>query len=139
MTTLTIGATGLASEAIELVNTRAADDQALASETIGENMALGWSRIIDLLLEWWEDPEQLADEDIVPPSRSLIELACRTAATLSDQGLAPPLRAVPDGDGGISFEQRCGPCFTSLNIEADESIELLTFQDCKLISRLRLA
>lgn len=131
---------GLAGSIYPKVITRAAGDGGLASGSADEDRKLGWQTIIDdCLVEWGKNPSGLADEDLVPPSVEIIDLACKAAMEFRDQAVPPPLRVVPDGEGGISFEFRCGSCFMSLNILSDRSAELLTFRDCRLVSRRRLA
>ena len=51
--------------------------------------------------------------------------------------MAAPLRVVPDGEGGISFERRDEIRFQSLDVLQDGSIELHTFRDCRLVSKVR--
>ena len=116
--------------------TTAAADEGLASRTPNREYRFGWETIIDqYLVEWGRDPSVLMDEDFVPPSIAIIHKACQVARGLRDDGAPPPLRVVPDGEGGISFERRAGSCFQSLNILEDGSIEILTFEDSKLVCR----
>jgi len=124
----------------EIVGTEAATDQSLASAARDEEAKFeGWQRIIDdYLIEWGRDPGQLADEDLSPPSKHIIGYASRVAIELRKAGWPPPLRVVPDGEGGIAFERRSGDFFQSLEIRADETIELSTFKDCRLQSTLIL-
>ena len=81
--------------------------------------------IDDYLIEWG-------------PSEAIIRLAGQIAMVLRDNGAAAPLRVVPDGEGGISFERRSGDWFESLDILEGGSIELTTFKDCRLHSRVPL-
>lgn len=98
-----------------------------------------WDSFIDgSLMEWGRDASPLEDEGFVPPSPEVIKLACRTAMALRDEGLAPPTRVVPDGEGGISFEQVEGTYSASLNVHADMTLELLVFDNCHLAARHRL-
>ena len=137
MTTLDIGPTGLADTIIESVGTRAASDQELVSDR-RRDAAAGWSSVIDQLLDWFRNPQELADEDFLPPSRELIEKVCGVAVTFRDEQLPSPLRVVPDGDGGISLERRVGLRFETINFHDDGSTEWLLFEDCKLVRRLPL-
>ena len=99
----------------------------------------GWDGFIDrCLVEWGRDPSALADEGLIPPSLKAINLACDIAMVFKDQGLAPPTRVVPDGEGGVSFERVDGNLFVSLNVYADQTVELLAFDDCRLCTRHRL-
>jgi len=120
--------------------TSAAQDDELASRAPNEEYWLGWQTIIDnYLVEWGRDPSVLADDDLVPPSGRIIDRACQVAREMRNEGFLPPLRVVPDGEGGISFERRDGSYFVSLNFLEDETVEMLTFEDCKLVSRVSLA
>lgn len=99
-----------------------------------------WNSCIDhKLVEWGRNPNALEDEDFVPPERDVIKLACEWALCLRDMELAPPTMVVPDGEGGISFERVDGEASESLNIYADQTVELLVFNDCRLCGRHRLA
>ena len=137
MTTLDTRPTGLAGTVFELVDTKAASDQELVSEWCRDS-AVGWSGVIDQLLDWLSNPEQLADDDFLPPSKALIEKVCDMVVDFRDEQLASPLRVVPDGDGGVSLERRAGSCFETINFYDDGSVELLLFEDCKLVCRLPL-
>ena len=98
-----------------------------------------WNRFIDTcLIEWGRDTTALEDEDFVPPSREIIGLAYDVAMFFLNKGVVPPTRVVPDGEGGISFERTEGELSVSLNINADKSVELLTFDNCRLRERCRL-
>lgn len=105
----------------------------------GEKNKKGWDKFIyDTLVEWGKDVTALEDEDFIPPNPDVIYLACRVAMKCRDKGFVPPTRVVPDGEGGISFEWVEEDISRSLNIYADKSIELLTFDDCRLCDRRRL-
>lgn len=112
-------------------------------ELIGRQQAnkveQAWDRFIDRnLVEWGRNPSALEDEDFVPPALDVINLACKLAMALRDEGLAPPTMVVPDGEGGISFERVEGELSEYLNIHANQTVELLTFDDCRLRARHRL-
>jgi hypothetical protein len=129
----------LATETIPLNGTRAASDSELASPTVSEGCKRGWGKVIDdYLIEWGKDPSILADEGLVPPSKEIIHLACQWAKDRCESGWSPPVRVVPDGEGGICFENQVRSCFQSLNIRADRTVELLTFEDCRLVAREKL-
>lgn len=124
----------LSRELIDAVTTAGASEQSLASSEANRE---GWQRLIDdYLIEWGRDPSQLADEDLIPPSEDMIRYASRIAIALRNAGWPPPLRVVPDGEGGITFERRTGDVFESLEILANETIELSTFKDCRHQSTL---
>ena len=64
--------------------------------------------------------------------------ACRFAEAVRDLGWPPPLRVVPTGDGGISFERREGSVSQSIEIAPDGSIEMITIVASRLVHRQRL-
>lgn len=99
-----------------------------------------WQRLIDgQLLEWGRDPEQLADDGIAAPTREIIVLACTVAARCRDAGLSPPLRVVPNGSAGLVFERLAGSVFETIEIRADGSVELASFQNSQLRHRQRIS
>jgi len=137
--TTAYAASGLADEPLPLNGTHAAQDSELASGSPRGAVAQAWQRVIDWqLVEWGQGPESLAEEALVPPSREIIDLACKVAAAGRESGFPAPLRVVPDGEGGVSFERRSGEYFQSLNVLADGCVELLTFRNCKLVARDQL-
>ena len=98
-----------------------------------------WDSIIDrYLVEWGRDASALEDEGFIPPGLEVVNLACQVAMEFRDEGLPPPIRVAPDGEGGLAFERVDGKVSESLNIYADQTIELLTFDDCRLSGRHRL-
>jgi hypothetical protein len=128
--------TTLSDRAESPVRTRTTGDEELAGSSEEESRNRdAWQRAIDhYLVEWGRDPSQLEDDDFVPPSLEIIRLAIDVAKEA--QNAVPPapapLRVVPDGEGGIVFERRAGDVFESLEIQADGSIQVDTFRDCRL-------
>ena len=113
------------------VETSAASNRSLVSGARG-----GWESAIDSLLAWWEDPARAGDEDgFVGPSREIIQVALQLASVCRANFLSPPLRVVPDGEGGIAFERRAGHEFESLRVAADGRVELLVFENSRLVHR----
>lgn len=98
-----------------------------------------WNVVLSKLLEWREDPDVLSDEDIVPPSRGILETAYHLALRMRDCRAPGPLRVVPDGEGGVVFERREGDVFETMNVEANGRIEMLTYYASQLTSRNLLA
>ena len=86
-----------------------------------------WEQAIDLLIEWARHPAALADEDTIPPSQSVLELAIYVARQLRDSPLPPPTRVALDGDGGVVFERNAGDTHEAIAIYDDLSAEVLTF------------
>ena len=118
------------------VQTRALDDAELASSRSREAQRAAWDDVINHhLIEWGRDPGALAEDDFVPPSVETITLAFKVAKELRDRGYDPPVRVLPDGNGGISFEHGDATYFETLNVYEDGTVELLVFQDCQLLER----
>ncbi|MDY7009861.1 MAG: hypothetical protein SVV80_03825 [Planctomycetota bacterium] len=114
------------------------DPDLVENEQIQRNRQ-AWVKFIDAnLVEWGKDPTALEDEDFIPPSLDVINLACNVAVKLRNEGHVPPTRVIPDGEGGISFEWVEEDISHSLNMYADQTAELLTFDDCRLRERRRL-
>lgn len=66
-------------------------------------MGSSWDEINAKLAKWRDDPDFLADEDIIVPSEKAMEAAIASARRLQAEGGEVPERVVPDGDGGIVF------------------------------------
>ena len=99
-----------------------------------------WNDIIDhYLIEWGRNPQALEDEDFDPPTPEVIARACDAAKQFGDEGMAAPLRVLPDGEGGLTFERSDGSFFESISIRPNCPAELLTFENCELAGRLELA
>lgn len=118
-----------------IVETRGAPDQLLASPpTQIAAWRARWDELVDsYLIEWGRDPSRFDGEEIVPPTEASIGRACEVAGLCRDGAWPPPLRVVPDGEGGVVFERRVGDIFESLEILADGRVELNTFKDCRLL------
>lgn len=99
----------------------------------------GWQSIIDhQLVEWGRDPSALADDGVTPPSQEIIGLACELAKACELAGYLPPTRVVPDGGGGIAFEQQDARSYVAFLIHADGKVEFVHFKDGSLRVRRRL-
>lgn len=104
-----------------------------------------WQEIIDKkLIEWGRDPRQLVDDDLVPPSHAVVDLAVQMAQVWRDarefdgQFLPSPQWVVPNGDGGIVFEWSEGSIAAVVEILGDGSVDYATFEDNRLMSRTRV-
>lgn len=96
-----------------------------------------WADIIDLkLVEWGRNPDQLEEEELLPPSRAAIDSAVRIAMTFRDCGVYAPNRVVPDGDGGIVLERWSGSFSESFEIFSDGQIEYVSCRDHHVVERL---
>src|SRR5262245_46661311 len=88
----------------------------------------------DWLLKWAQNPSALEDEGITRPSANTLQFACQVARELRDAGVPGPQRVAATGDGGIVFVRQVGPSLSTLEIEADGSVELVIFRDSHLVS-----
>ena len=110
------------------------DETVLLSEKFQNRV--GWQKVIDdQLIEWGKDPSQFEDDGIEVPSGESIRRAYDVARRMHDAGVPPPLRVVPDGDGGITFERQDGPVFQTIEIADDGSVEGIVFENSRLVSR----
>lgn len=94
-----------------------------------------WDETVDRLIGWWKSVADLEEDDLVPPARPVIESALRIAPRLCDVKTPPPLRIVPDGEGGIAFEWRHGNVFISMQLDEDNTVTLLRFEDSRLVRK----
>lgn len=129
------------SERIEYLLQRVvADVRWLDGAQLADSDRQSWQRVIDQQLqEWQRDPSQLEDEGVEPPSLEVLPLVVEVAAALRDHGVEPPLRVLPNGEGGVVFEWRDTPYFWSLEVEQTGSLNLSIFRNSRLISRHQLA
>lgn len=96
-------------------------------------ISVAWSSVFRTLNEWFADPERLREEELEPPSRSVLEIARLVAAELDRAHMPPPTQVVPDGDGGLSFEMRIDAHFESLSVRRNSVLEHDVFIGGKLI------
>ena len=68
---------------------------------------LSWDEAISRIDEYAGRPDDELDADgLMPPTMAAVAAARREAGVSRDRGDEPPLRVVPDGEGGIQFEWR---------------------------------
>jgi hypothetical protein len=104
-----------------------------------ESARLAWQRIIDGTLgEWQRDLSQLDDEGLEPPAREILSEVVKVAMALRDRGVDPPLRVLPNGEGGVVFEWRDNTYLSSLEMEKGGSLTLSVFSNSRLVSRHQL-
>ncbi|MBI3834564.1 MAG: hypothetical protein HY287_09585 [Planctomycetes bacterium] len=95
-----------------------------------------WQEVIDRkLVDWGRNPQQLEYEELIPPTRFAIQSAAAIAMLCRDHALAPPMRVVPDGDGGIILERWKGSLSTSIEVARDGTVEVVVVEDCRVVSR----
>ncbi len=104
----------------------------------GELEREGWQVVLEKWLwEWERDPAQLKGDGITAPTRELIQQASELAVRLRDLGVPAPHRVAVTGDGGIVFAWEATPWLTTLEIDADGSVEVAEFQNSRLMSQQR--
>jgi hypothetical protein len=96
-----------------------------------------WQKQIDkLLFEWQCDPASLQDDDLPGPSLATIARAREMAGLFRDDNQPPPQRVCTDAEGGIVFERGSGCIFQSIRVRQDGKVEIVTFVDARLRSRV---
>ncbi len=94
-----------------------------------------WDAIEAQLRNWEDDPGQLEDDALPPPSMDTIRTAIQVAADLRGRGAVAPSRVIADAHGGIVFELSNGSIAESLHIEPDRSIEHRFLVNHRLMKR----
>ncbi len=122
--------------------TSVADEETMSGPVESErNYAAGWQSIInEYLLTWWvNSAPDLADEDLEPPTQAVIDLAIKVAMTMSqEKTIAPPLRVVPNGEGGLVFERWGNDVFERFELRRELNMEYTVFKNNTLIGRQSL-
>ncbi len=98
-----------------------------------------WGRIEVQLQEWEQHRKTLDDDDLDLPSQATIQLIRDVCLALSQHAVDPPLRLVPNLDGGAAFEWRASPYLWSVEVERDGALESSVFREGRLVSRHRIA
>lgn len=116
------------------------DDAPASMRSSANEEHAAWQRVIDGVLAEWGRKQQIRDEDGIEwPAAAVVEAARRLASSLQNQGLCPPTRVVPNGEGGLVFEYQHARELQTIEIEADGTIEVCRFKDAKLINRNRIS
>jgi hypothetical protein len=106
MSALTSGSCRLTRDPARRVETGAATDDTLATTIVEPMHRDSWQAVIDYkLVEWGRQPWQLAEDELIPPTPAAVGRAIQIAESFRDRNAPPPLRVVPDGDGGVVFER----------------------------------
>jgi hypothetical protein len=98
-----------------------------------------WDRLELQLADWEQHPDELEDEGIEAPNQKSVALLREVCLALQRMGVEPPLRLVPNCEGGAVFEWRTSPFLWSVEVEQDGSLELCVFRTGRLVTRYRLA
>lgn len=96
-----------------------------------------WTKLIDYtLIEWGLNPADFEDEGTMAPTREAVCKACDVARIMQSREWPLPTGVIPDGEGGIVFENRNDPLYQRLEILSDGSMNLVTFHDCTFQSSI---
>lgn len=105
----------------------------------GNSSREAWDELIDgFWIKWALNPLPEDAGDLAAPSPDAISAACRLAQSMRDQGLPPPLRIVPDGEGGVCLETGDADCFECVCISPEGTAEYRVFVDCRITQRRSL-
>lgn len=95
-----------------------------------------WNNLIDhTLIEWGHNSDLFVEDGLLPPTRVAIKKACNVAATMREREWPLPTGVIPDGEGGVVFENLNEPSYQRLEIEKDGLMYLVAFRDCTFLSR----
>jgi hypothetical protein len=98
-----------------------------------------WNRYESQLVQWEQHPDQFEDEGLEPPNRETVPLIRDVCRALRSLRVEPPLRLVPNCEGGAVFEWRTAPFLWCLEVERDGTLELSVFRTGRLVTRYRIA
>ena len=117
------------------VSTGVARDDSLASDlTQREANGQAWQQVIDSkLVEWGRHPERLEEDDLIPPTPLALRVAVELAIKRRDGCHVPPMRVVPDRDGGIAFERSEGDWTTTIIVSSSGTMEILHWSGSKIV------
>ena len=94
-----------------------------------------WSEIIEKkLIRWGMDRDFLRDDDLVPPSEAAIAKAFEVVSFMRERDWALPTGIIPDGEGGLAFENRQGSAYQRIELDENGEMRLLSFENHRLIS-----
>ena len=95
-----------------------------------------WQELIDgKLIAWLQDPAQLADDGLEPPTGRTLRLAIDYAEKYRDKSILPPSSIVPDPNGGIVFELRQNGASEVIHFWDDGTVEYQRFCGTSLVER----
>lgn len=105
--------------------------------SIDEELAAHWDSIIDhKLIEWGRETEAFQVEGLIAPTSEAIGRACELVRAMRYEGWSLPTGVIPDGEGGIVFENRHGAFYQRVEIDEHGGMSFVTFQDATLVSRV---
>lgn len=107
-----------------------------------DQLAERWTDVIDRkLIEWgkWRASEdtqnEFRQEDFVGPTGEAIAKAYKFVKYMRGQGWPLPTGIIPDGEGGIAFENKQDTVYQRIEIDDCGIVHLATFRDCRLLER----
>lgn len=89
----------------------------------GGNLQGRWQQVLAQLADWKVNPEQMADEGVLPPPSALVASAEDVAKVLCSSDVEPPDTLLTNGDGGVVFRWRTPGQTWSIELDVDGSIE----------------
>lgn len=115
-----------------------ADERALQARTPQPPDGGAWQNVVDQkLIEWGRQGGREDEDGVVWPSATTVGRARDLVGCLQDI-CRPPDRVIPNGDGGVAFEWYRGLDSVSIGIEEDGTVEVLRFENCRLVERVAL-
>lgn len=120
------------------VETGAANDASLASAP-SPPVPANWRGLIDRkLIEWGRSAnDSQPDDEFEPPSPLAVARAFDLTRDLIAEGADAPTRAVPNGDGGFSFEWESGSILGRMEFNRDGSVDSILFDGARLVKHDR--
>ena len=110
-----------------------------------EAAAVRWDEIIDRkLIKWgsWQNKTDLQEdfeaEGFIGPTSEAIRKAYRIVANMRQQLWPLPTGVIPDGEGGIVFENRQQLLYQRMEIDQNGETSLATFNNANLFDRCRI-
>lgn len=102
-----------------------------------EALAADWNTIVDdKLIEWGNTRSEFEVEGLVGPSREALGTAFDFVKHMRRNGWPLPTGVIPDGEGGVVFENRHDPLYQRIEIDEDGRVCLATFHNCQLMERV---
>ena len=115
------------------------NDELLRSTAVTQKWKNAWQAVIDQkLIEWGRCPQELEEDDLIPPTRVALEVAYGIASLMRNGGEPAPKRVVPDRDGGIVFERWVGENTATIMVSGDGEIEIVWWIGSKVVETQRV-
>ena len=96
---------------------------------------VAWDGVIDRCLIPWANGLVDIDDDLLPPTPASVRVAATLCHRFRDAGQMPPTAVLPNGDGGILFENRKGRASVQLEVLRDGDVERAEYSETGVISR----